>query len=143
RSMLPGTSAASVCHDYLQFLLPRDLAAGAPFCGPELGDPRGALLGLSLDSGAPAPVRLDPSYGPTVGRTASLAAIGTLGSGKSFFLKRLCWDTIARGSQVVTIDRSAIGEYVAFAHTVPGRAPVVRLAADGDVCLDPLRTFHG
>jgi hypothetical protein len=143
RSMLPGTAAASVCRDYTQFLLPRDLAAGAPFCGPELGDPRGALLGLCLDSGVASPVLLDPAYGPSVGRTASLAAVGALGSGKSFFLKRLCWDTIARGGQVVTIDRSAIGEYVAFAETVPGHAQVVRLAADGDVCLDPLRTFAG
>jgi len=34
--------------------------------------------------------------------------------GKSFRLKRLCWDTIARGGQVVTIDRTAIGEYARF-----------------------------
>ena len=47
RSMLPGTAAAPVCRDYTQFLLPRDLAAGAPFCGPEVGDPTGLLLGMS------------------------------------------------------------------------------------------------
>ena len=49
------------------------------------------------------------------GRTASLAAVGALGSGKSYFLKRLCWDTIARGGQVVTVDRTSRGEYAAFA----------------------------
>jgi len=143
RSMLPGTAAAPVCRDYTQFLLPRDLAAGAPFCGPQVGDPRGLLLGLSLDAGTPTPVLLDPTYGPTVGRTASLAAVGALGSGKSYFLKRLCWDTIARGGQVVTIDRTTVGEYAAFAKVAPGRTHVVHLAADADACLDPLRTFAG
>ncbi|HKH04213.1 MAG TPA: ATP-binding protein [Acidimicrobiales bacterium] len=143
RSMMPGTSAAAVCRDYTQFLLPGDLAAGAPFCGPEVGDPTGLLLGVALDGGGGNPVLLDPTYGPRVGRTASLAAVGALGSGKSFFLKRLCWDTIARGGQIVTIDRTAIGEYVSFAEVVPGKAQVVRLSTDTDVCLDPLRTFTG
>ncbi|HEY8527835.1 MAG TPA: ATP-binding protein [Acidimicrobiales bacterium] len=143
RSMMPGTAAAPVCKDYTQFLMPGDLAAGAPFCGPEVGDPKGLLLGVALDGGGGAPVLMDPTYGPRVGRTASLAAVGALGSGKSFFLKRLCWDTIARGGQIVTIDRTSIGEYVAFANVVPGRAQVVRLSTDTNVCLDPLRTFTG
>jgi hypothetical protein len=143
RSMMPGTATAAVCRDYTQFLMPGDLAAGAPFCGPEVGDPKGLLLGVALDGGGGSPVLMDPTYGPRVGRTASLAAVGALGSGKSFFLKRICWDTIARGGQIVTIDRTAIGEYVAFANVVPGRAQVVRLASDSDVCLDPLQTFDG
>lgn len=143
RSMMPGTAPAGVCRDYTQFLMPGDLAAGSPFCGPEVGDPTGLLLGVALDGGGGSPVLLDPTFGPRVGRTASLAAVGALGSGKSYFLKRLCWDTIARGGQIVTIDRTAIGEYVAFAQVVPGNAQVVRLSSDTDVCLDPLRTFVG
>lgn len=143
RSMLPGSRAAAVCRDYTQFLLPRDLAGGAPFCGPEVGDPTGLLLGLGLDGGAPGPVLFDPTHGPRVGRSASLAAVGALGSGKSFLLKRLCWDTIARGGQVVTVDRTAVGEYARFARTVPGRADVIRLSTDADVCLDPLLVFAG
>ena len=143
RSMVPGTAAAGVCRDYTQFLLAGDLASGAPFCGPDVGDPAGLLLGLSLDAGVATPVLFDPTYGPSVGRSASLAAVGDLGSGKSFFLKRLCWDTLARGGQVVTIDRSARGEYVAFAGVAPGRAQVVRLGPDAEVCLDPLRSFSG
>lgn len=95
RSMLPGTDAAPVCRDYTQFMLTHDLAAGSPFCGPEVGDPTGMLLGLSLDGGIGTPVLFDPAYGPRVNTSPSLAAIGRLGSGKSFFLKRLCWDTIA------------------------------------------------
>ena len=143
RAMLPGTASPPVCRDYTQFLLPADLASGAPFCGPEIGDPAGLLLGMSLDAGVATPVLFDPTFGPSVGRSASLAAVGALGSGKSYFLKRLCWDTIARGGQVVTIDRTTRGEYAAFAAVAPGRAQVVRLGADTDVCLDPLATFTG
>jgi AAA domain-containing protein len=141
RSMLPGTAAAAVCRDYTQFLLPRDLAAGGPFCGPEVGDPAGLLLGLTLDGGTAAPVLFDPAYGPRVNTSPSLAAVGRLGSGKSYFLKRLCWDTVARGGQVVTIDRTSRGEYVTFAEAMSGRVQVVRLEAGADVCLDPLRSF--
>jgi AAA-like domain len=143
RSMLPGTAAAPVCNDYTQFMLTRDLAAGSPYCGPEIGDPSGLLLGLSLDGGTGTPVLFDPAYGPRANASPSLAAVGRLGSGKSFFLKRLCWDTIARGGQVVTIDRTRSGEYVRFASTVAGRTQVVRLEAGADVCLDPLRSFVG
>jgi AAA domain-containing protein len=143
RSMLPGTAPAPVCRDYTQFMLARDLAAGSPFCGTEVGDPSGLLLGVSLDGGCGTPVQFDPAYGPQVNTSPSLAAVGRLGSGKSYFLKRLCWDTVARGGQVVTIDRTSSGEYVSFAKAVPDRAQIVRLEAGADICLDPLRSFTG
>src|SRR5690606_30909730 len=126
RSMLPGTRAAPVCNDYTQFMLARDLAAGSPFCGSDVGDPTGLLLGLSLDGGNGTPVLFDPAFGPQANASPSLAAVGRLGSGKSFLLKRLCWDTVARGGQVVTIDRTRSGEYARFAAAVPGRVQVVR-----------------
>jgi AAA-like domain len=143
RSMLPGTSPAPVCRDYTQFMLAKDLAAGSPYCGPEVGDPTGLLLGVTLDGGTGTPVLFDPAFGPTVNTSPSLAAVGRLGSGKSFFLKRLCWDTVARGGQVVTIDRTRSGEYAKFAGSVPGEVQIVRVEAGADICLDPLRTFHG
>jgi hypothetical protein len=143
RSMLPGTAAAPVCRDYTQFMLARDLAAGSPFCGSDVGDPNGLLLGVSLDGGCGTPVLFDPAFGPRVNTSPSLAAVGRLGSGKSYFLKRLCWDTIARGGQVVTIDRTTSGEYVRFAEAVPDRVQVVQLEAGADICLDPLRSFTG
>jgi AAA-like domain len=143
RSMLPGTAPAPVCRDYTQFMLGRDLAAGSPFCGSDVGDPQGLLLGVSLDGDSTTPVLFDPAYGPQVNASPSLAAVGRLGSGKSFFLKRLCWDTVARGGQVVTIDRTQSGEYVTFARAVAGRVQVVHLAAGADVRLDPLRSFSG
>ena len=45
-------------------MLTQDLAAGSPFCGPEVGDPSGLLLGLSLDGGTGMPVMFDPALGP-------------------------------------------------------------------------------
>ena len=142
RSMLPGTRAAPVCGDYTQFMLARDLAAGSPFCGSDVGDPTGLLLGLSLDGGNGTPVLFDPAFGPQANASPSLAAVGRLGAGKSFLLKRLCWDTVARGGQVVTIDRTRSGEYARFAEAVPGRVQVVRIEAGADVRLDPFRTFQ-
>jgi hypothetical protein len=103
RSMLPGTAAAPVCRDYTQFMLARDLAAGSPFCGSDVGDPHGLLLGVSLDGGCGTPVLFDPAFGPRVNTSPSLAAVGRLGSGKSYFLKRLCWDTIARGGSSLSL----------------------------------------
>jgi len=143
RTMLPGTAASHVCRDYTQFLLTSDLAAGSPFCGPDVGDPTGLLLGVSLDGGNNSPVLFDPAFGPKANASPSLAAVGRLGSGKSFFLKRLCWDTIARGGQVVTIDRTPAGEYARFAESLPGRTQIVRLEAGADIHLDPMRSFSG
>ena len=143
RSMLPGTEPAAVCRDYTQFLLARDLAAGAPFTGSEVGDPSGMLLGASLDAGVFAPVLFDPAYGPSINRSASIGVSGALGSGKSYLAKLLCWATVARGGQVVTLDRTASAEYVAFAAAVPGRSQVVRLTPDARLSLDPLRVFTG
>ena len=143
RAFLPGTTSPAAADDYRQYLLARDLAGTGPCTGSDVGDPTGLLLGSSLDAGIPAPVLFDPAYGPTVGATASLGVCGALGSGKSYFLKRLCWDTVARGGQVVTIDRTAIGEYVRFARSVPGRTQVIELGENTDVCLDPLVAFAG
>ena len=143
RAFLPGTAAPSVCDDYRQYLLAGDLAGTAPLTATTVGDPTGLLVGVSVDSGIAVPVLFDPTYPPRVGASASVGVCGALGSGKSFFLKRLCWDTVARGGQVVTIDRTAMGEYVRFARTVPGRTQVVELGPDAKVCLDPLAVFEG
>lgn len=143
RAMLPGTAAPPVCRDYTQFLLARDLAAGAPFCSTEVGDPTGLLIGASLDAGVTTPVLMDPAYGPKVDRSASVGMVGALGAGKSYLCKLLAWATVARGGQVVVLDRTVAGEYVALAASAPGRSQVVRLGADAPVCLDPLRVFTG
>lgn len=143
RAMLPGAPAPQVARDYAQFLLPRDLAAGMPFGGSGVGDPRGMLLGVTLEGGTFRPVLFDPAYGPATNRSGSIGVCGALGSGKSYFIKSVAWATLARGGQVVALDRTQAGEHVAFADVVPGRAQVVRLAPGANACLDPLQVFGG
>ena len=43
-AMLPGSPTPRVVGDYTQYLLPRDLAGGAPYTGTEVGDRTGMLL---------------------------------------------------------------------------------------------------
>ena len=142
-AMLPAVSQRPAMRDYTQYLLPTGLAAGAPFASAKVGDPRGMLLGYTLDGGTFTPVLFDPAYGISINRTSSLGAFGALGSGKSYFIKCVAYATLARGGQVVALDRTATGEYVAFAKVVPGRSQVVTLAAGSNVCLDPMRVFSG
>ena len=122
RSMLPGTTAATACERYAQHLTADELAAAGPFGSAAVGTGQGSLLGLSLDGGTGTPVLLDPG---------SLAVVGAPASGVSYLLKRLLWDTVARGAQVAVVDRSADGEYAGFAQAVPGTVSVVPVH-DGD-----------
>ncbi len=142
---LPGQPLPSVCEHYAQFLLPRDLAAGMPFAGSELGDPDGMLLGLGLDGGAVRPVLFNPSRGPTIGKSGSIGIFGELGSGKSYLCKLLLWAAVARGGRVVTLDRTTMAEYVRLLEVMPAgkRSQLVQLEASADICLDPLRVFTG
>lgn len=148
-AMLPGSSAPRVCADYRQYMLPRDLAAGMPFAGVGLGDRQGMLLGASRDAGCARPVLFDPSAGPRSDRDGSIAAIGALGSGKSYLAKRLAATVLQRGGQMLLVDRTAAGEYVRFAGAFADSGVTTQVvtigAADGagDVLLDPLRVFAG
>lgn len=151
-AILPGSPQPPVARDYTQYLLARDLASGAPFTGHQVGDPRGLLLGISLDGASPAsdgqgtiadPVLFDPAWGPSVNRSGSVGVVGSLGSGKSYCSKRVMHAVVARGGQVVTVDRTEVAEYVTFAQVTPGCSQVVNLAPDSPVCLDPLRIFAG
>lgn len=145
QAMLPGVTQRPAMRDYVQYLLPRDLAAGMPFASSAVGDPQGMLLGYTLDGGTFRPVLFDPAYGPSINKSASLGAFGDLGSGKSYFIKTVAYATLAKGGQVVAIDGTSTGEYVDFARVVPKerRSQVVTLAANSNVCLDPLRIFSG
>ena len=142
-AMLPGAGLRSPAADYRHHLLCRDLAAGVPFGGAEVGDPQGSLLGYSTDVATFRPVLFDPAYGPGINRSGSLGAFGALGSGKSYFMKSVVQATLARGGRVAVLDRTASGEYVRLAGVVPGRAQVIPVVEGAPVCLDPLRIFSG
>lgn len=141
-AMLPGSASPPIVREYAQDLLPDGLASGMPFAGSAVGDPRGMLVGTSLDGLYPRPVFLDPAHGPRdLNRSGSLAAIGELGSGKSFLAKTLAYNTVAMGGQVVAIDRTERAEYSRLAEVVAGAAQVVEVSAEAEVCLDPFQVF--
>ena len=140
-AMLPGSPTPMLSREYGQDLLPEGVASAMPFGGSEVGDPQGMLLGRSLDSVVPRPVLFDPAYAPTIDRSGSLAAVGQLGSGKSYFLKRVAFDTVARGSQVVVIDRTEAGEYSRLGDVMEADSQTVQLTEDSDITLDPFAVF--
>ena len=141
-AMLPGSAAPSIVREYAQDLLPDGLASAMPFAGSGVGDPGGMLVGTSLDGLYPRPVFLNPAHGPRdLNRSGSLAAVGELGVGKSFLAKTLAYNTVAMSGQVVTVDRTELGEYARLADVMPGAAQVVEISAEAEVCLDPFQVF--
>ena len=141
-AMLPGSAAPAIVREYAQDLLPDGLASAMPFAGSGVGDPQGMLLGHSLDALSPRPVFLDPAHGPRdLNRSGSLAAVGELGSGKSFLAKTLAHNTVAMGGQVVAVDRTEHGEYSRLALVMSGSTQVVAITDEASVCLDPFRVF--
>lgn len=141
-AMLPGSPAPPIVNEYAQDLLPDGLASAMPFAGSGVGDPEGMLLGRSLDTRYPQPVLLDPAHGPRdLNRSGSLAAVGELGSGKSFLAKTLAYNTVAMGGQVVVVDRTDTAEYTRLAPVIAGTSQVVEITDGAAVCLDPFRVF--
>ena len=149
---LPRVSNARYLRDYAQVVLSDGVAGLGPLLQSRLGDPQGALLGVHDERGWLEPILFDPTLGPrarTVGaepQSPSIGVVGRLGSGKSVFLKRVLWTTLAAGGQCVVVDRSArdVAEYVSFAQVVEQvtdlRVEVIDVTA-GRVSLDPLRTL--
>jgi AAA-like domain len=144
--MLPGTPHTAPAPDFAQYLLARDLASCLPLCGGTIGDNQGALIGTLLDAGLNQPVLYDAARGPRENRAGNFAGCGAPGAGKSTLAKRVIESVVADGGQVITIDRTDQGEYVAFARALAAvgvRTNVVKLGASTGVCLDPLRIFTG
>lgn len=152
RVWLPRVSSARYLHDYTQVVLSDGLAGLGPLLQSRLGDPQGALLGVHDERGWLEPILFDPTLGPrarSVGaepQSPSIGVVGSLGSGKSVFLKRCLWTTLAAGGQCVVVDRSErdVGEYVSFAEVV-GQVTDLKVevidVTEGSVSLDPLRTL--
>jgi hypothetical protein len=140
-AMLPGLAAPRVVADYTQYLLAGDLARAAPFVGARLGDRSGQVLGLSIDAGTVAPVRLHLSHWTARDISASLGLFAELGAGKSVTLKKLIADAAAAGARTIGWDRTRTREQVTFLSAVfgAGAVGVVDLADPTGFSLDPLR----
>ena len=142
--MWPGSAATPPVSDYRQHLLARDLASMLPFNGSEIGDRRGGLLGVNLDSGVAQPVLSGLSEGPRRQMPGNFGGVGEPGSGKSATGKRFIELVCAADGQVVTIDRTEQREYARYAaalHKMGVATQVVEIGADTGTTLDPLRVF--
>lgn len=142
--MWPGSAATPPVRDYRQHLLARDLASMLPFNGSEVGDGRGGLLGVNLDSGVSQPVLCGLSEGPRRRMPGNFGGIGEPGSGKSSTGKRCIELVCADGGQVVTIDRTEQREYARFATALKRMGvatQVVEIGADTGTTIDPLMVF--
>ena len=147
---LPTAAKPQLMRHYRQYMLADGLAGMGACLQSRLGDPQGALMGMTDDVGGFQPVLIDPTLGPRaheIGaspKSPSIAITGTLGSGKSVFAKRLMWTTVSMGGKVVAVDRSEKGEYVTFAHAVAAVNPfvsveVIDVTDPGGRSIDPMR----
>lgn len=148
-AMLPGSRIPRVASDYRQYLLSQDTASSAPFTSDAVGDPSGMCLGLTSNGGLPMPSFWEPSRGPANDKSGCAAFTGSLGSGKSFTMKRGMTAVVVRGGQLVLIDRTPMREYVRLArylrNDLGARVQIVQTETDGPppVLLDVLRVFSG
>ena len=138
-------------HDYRQYLLADGLSGLGPCLQAQLGDPRGAVLGVHDDRGVNTPVLFDPTLGPRAAevggspRSPSIGVAGRLGSGKSVFSKKTLWTVLAAGGGVCVVDRSETAEYVAVARAIAEVAPqlsveVIDVTDTASGSIDPMRS---
>ncbi|OIV37010.1 ATP/GTP-binding protein [Mangrovactinospora gilvigrisea] len=153
-AMLPGAEVPRVVRggDYEQVFLARDFAMLMPFSGSHLGDDTGNLFGLQLSGGGVRPVLLDLSNGPRHDASASVAAIGELGGGKSYALKCMALGVLLTGrrhdepgsrGRILAIDRTPQEEWARFAAACPGTTQIIAVDENARLSLDPLRVFSG
>lgn len=144
-ALLPGVTSPRVVGDYAQYLLADDLGKAMPFVGGRLGDRSGQVLGLSIDSGTVAPVRLHLSEWTKRDISASIGLFAELGAGKSVTLKKILADVAAEGGRTIGWDRTRTQEQVTFLSSVFGQqqVQVADLAKPTGFSLDPLRVLSG
>jgi AAA-like domain len=89
--------------DYLQQLTLEQFGATVPTATRTVGSARGAYLGYT-PTGAPRPVRYDPTQAPRESRASAVLLVGTLGSGKTVAAQAIAYGAQRRGSVVVDFD---------------------------------------
>ena len=89
--------------DYVQQLTVEQFGAMVPTATREVGSPSGPYLGYT-PTGAPRPVRYDPTQAPREDRASAVLLIGTLGSGKTVATQAIEYAAERRGSLIVDFD---------------------------------------
>ncbi len=89
--------------DYTQQLTVEQFGAMVATATREVGSPTGPYLGYT-PTGAPRPVRYDPTQAPREDRASAVLLIGTLGSGKTVAAQAIEYAAERRGSLIVDFD---------------------------------------
>lgn len=138
---LPGTAPPLSVREWRQHQLSEDWAMSGAFTTTTVGDPTGAMLGISLDAGTVRPVLVNLANAPKQHASASMGVIGELGAGKSVVQKMLTAAVVDRGGRAIVIDRTPIREWARFASTAAAGDCQVIDAARAELSIDPLRVF--
>jgi hypothetical protein len=92
-----------ITRDYLQQLTVEQFGAMVPTATRTVGSERGPYLGYT-PTGAPRPVRYDPTQAPRESRASAVLLVGTLGSGKTVAAQAIAYAAQRRGSLIVDFD---------------------------------------
>jgi hypothetical protein len=92
-----------VTSDYVQQLTVEQFGAMVPTATRAVGSPSGPYLGFT-PTGAPRPVRFDPTQAPRENRASAVLLVGALGSGKTVCAQKIALESERRGSLVVDFD---------------------------------------
>src|SRR6202044_3435236 len=93
----------AVSGDYVQQLTVEQFGAMVPTATREVGSSSGPYLGYT-PTGAPRPVRYDPTQAPREDRASAVLLIGTLDSGKTVATQAIEYAAERRGSLVIDFD---------------------------------------
>jgi hypothetical protein len=99
---LPRTDCGSVT-DYLQQMTVEQIGAMVATASTEIGSPGGIYVGYT-PTGAPRPVRFDPTEASRTARPSGVLLAGTLGSGKTLAAQTIAFAAQRRGSLVIDFD---------------------------------------
>jgi hypothetical protein len=124
--------------DYSQHLTIEQFGAMVPTATRTVGSPRGPYLGYT-PTGAPRPVRYDPTQAPRESRASAALLVGTLGSGKTVAAQAIAYAAERRGSLVVDFDPKPDHGWENLPE-LQGRLEVLELSGDASQQgkLDPL-----
>jgi len=113
------------------------LSGAVPLTDNSLGGTNGMLFALTDSGGRPMPVLLDLEAQMMGNHSASMAANGELGAGKTHVLKLVFGATLDRGGRGIVVDPSATREWKTYAESIAD-ATTLDFGAP-EYSLDPLR----
>ena len=102
--------------DYSIYLPTKSLSAGFPFTKVHFNDSSGFVLGVDMHSDLP--IYFDPFIKSQSRVGHNIAVIGSTGAGKSFLMKKMVVNEIARGTKIFILD--AENEYEKLAKELDG-----------------------